>query len=345
MSTTPKTEQAAPAPAFNERAGRQAGRETQTVYVAPPRRSGIARFFSNLFFLVIALGAAFGGGYFVMDQEAQMEIEAWRVEQGAAQVRIAALEEQISQLQNSRAQENSVELDLTDVFAPIRSAVTRLAEAQVELVARQISAEVVRIVEADVQSMNGSESSVSLASIADAVGAAIEPAVAEIPGATTGDPEGRDTPAPEPEPDSLIEPTGLNLAPTATERSGPAEEIPLDPNAEGGGLRPGPVAELPATEFTHDTADSNSPVVEPESGQVPTPSVATGQLSHGATAPTNGTLFGRLAELSRVKHNQIQESVGSALRQALVNWWDHLGAQTGPSLGSENRAPLGAARR
>lgn len=344
MSITPKTEQAAPAPGFNERAGRQAARETQPVYVAPPRRSGIARFFSNLFFLVIALGAAFGGGYFVMDQEAQMEIEAWRVEQGTAQDRIAALEEQIGQLQDSRARENSVELDLTDVFAPIKSAVSRLAEAQVELVARQISAEVVRIVEADVQSINGSESSVSLASIADAVGAAIEPAVAEIPGATTGDPEGRDTPAPEPEPGSLVEPTGLNLAPTATERSGPAEEIPLDPNAEGGGLRPGPVAELPAIEFTHDTADSNSPVVEAESGQVPTPSVAKGQLSHGATAPAAGRLLGRLAEFSRVKRSQIQESVESALRQALVNWWDHLGAQTGPSLGSENRVPLGTAR-
>ena len=344
MSTTSKTEPAASAPVFDEDGGRNPARDTQTVYVAPPRGGGIGRFFSNLFLLAIALGAAFGGGYFVMDQEAQVDREAWRVEQASAQDRITALEEQINQLQDNRARENSVALDLTDVFAPIKSAVSRLAEAQVALVARQISAEVVRIVEADVQSMNGSTGSVSLASIADAVGAAIEPAVAELPETETAEPVDQDSQAPEPEPDNLIEPTGLELAPTATERSGPSVETPLDADEESNTLQPSPVAELPATELPHNPVDSNSVAVEPETGRSTNPTTANGQLSHGATAQTTAALLSRLVEFGRVKQAEIQESVGSALRQTLVNWWDNAGARVTPSLGSESRTPPGSAR-
>ena len=100
MSTTSKTEPAASAPVFDEDGGRNPARDTQTVYVAPPRGGGIGRFFSNLFLLTIALGAAFGGGYFVMDQQAQIDREAWRTEQASAQDRINALQEQINQLQD-----------------------------------------------------------------------------------------------------------------------------------------------------------------------------------------------------------------------------------------------------
>ena len=120
MSTTSKTEPAASAPVFDEDGGRNPARDTQTVYVAPPRGGGIGRFFSNLFLLAIALGAAFGGGYFVMDQEAQVNREAWRVEQASAQDRITALEEQINQLQDTRALENSVAIWITSHAKPRR---------------------------------------------------------------------------------------------------------------------------------------------------------------------------------------------------------------------------------
>lgn len=345
MSTTSKTEPAASAPVFDEDGGRNPARDTQTVYVAPPRGGGIGRFFSNLFLLTIALGAAFGGGYFVMDQEAQIDREAWRTAQVSAQDRINALEEQINQLQDDRTLENSVALDLTDVFAPIKTAVSRLAEAQVELVARQISAEVVRIVEADVQNMN-SDTGVSLASIADAVGAAIEPAVAELPGTETAEPVDQDNPAPapEPEPNNLIEPTGLDLAPTATERSGSSVETPLDANEEIDTLQPDPVAELPAAEVPHDAVDPNSVVAEPDTGRASNPSTANGQLSHGAPAPPTEALLSRLVKFGRVKQVEIQESVGSALRQALVSWWDNAGARATPSLGSESLTSTGSGR-
>ena len=338
MSATQKTEQATRS---SEGTGHSETPDPQTIYVAPPRRSGIARFFSNLLLLTISLGAAFGGGYFVMDQEAQMAREAWRLEQNSAQDRIAALEEQINQLQDNNARSNQVALDLTDIFAPIKSAVSRLAEAQVELVAQQISAEVVRIVETDVQSMTGLTSSISLASIADAVGTAVEPAIAEFPRTSAGEPEDRETPAPEPEPDDLIEPTALDLAPTATERSGPTEDAPLDT----GTPESGPVAELPTSGFTGESIDSRTSTIQPETVQGAAPSTAKEQLSHGMPRLPTDTLLGRLADFTRVKHTQVQESVASALREAISKWRDHLGSQTRQLLGPENRAPAGAINR
>ena len=56
-------------------------------------------------------------------------------------------------MQLSRLQENSVEIDLTEVFNPIKEAVSRLAEAQMTIVARQISAEIAQRVDADVQNL------------------------------------------------------------------------------------------------------------------------------------------------------------------------------------------------
>ena len=342
MSLTQKTEQATRSSEGTEHRGTP---DPQAIYVAPPRRSGIARFFSNLLLLTISLGAAFGGGYFVMDQKAQMDREAWRLEQNSAQDRIAALEEQINQLQDSNARSNQVELDLTDVFAPIKSAVSRLAEAQVELVAQQISAEVVRIVETDVQSMSGLTSSISLASIADAVGTAVEPAIAELPRASAGEPENRDTPTPEPEPDALIEPTGLDLAPTATERSGPTEHAPLDTPGGTGRPESGPVAELPTSGFTSESIDSRTPTIQPETVQGAVPSTTKEQLSHVIPRFPTDTLLGRLADFTRVKQAEVQESVASALREALAKWRDHLGSQTRQLLGPENQATTRAVNR
>ena len=142
------------------------------------RPSRVGRFFSRLLMLALFCAASFVGGYYVMDQEAQLHRDVLMQDQAAAHDRIAALEEQIREMQLSRLQENSVEIDLTEVFAPIREAVSRLAEAQMTIVARQISAEIAQRVDADVQNLN---TSAPLAAIAETAAAALTPAVGAMP--------------------------------------------------------------------------------------------------------------------------------------------------------------------
>ena len=142
------------------------------------RPSRVGRFFSRLLMLAIFCAASFVGGYYVMDQEARLHRDVLVQDQAAAQDRIAALEEQIREMQLSRIQENSVEIDLTEVIAPIREAVSRLAEAHMTIVARQISAEIAQRVDADVQNLN---TSAPLAAIAETAAAALTPAIAAMP--------------------------------------------------------------------------------------------------------------------------------------------------------------------
>ena len=148
------------------------------------RPSRVGRFFSRLLMLAIFCAASFVGGYYVMDQEARLHRDVLVQDQAAAQDRIAALEEQIREMQLSRLQENRVEIDLTEVIAPIREAVSRLAEAHMTIVARQISAEIAERVDADVQNLNASA---PLAAIAETAAAALTPAITGMPpaGATT----------------------------------------------------------------------------------------------------------------------------------------------------------------
>ena len=183
------------------------------------RPSRVGRFFSRLFMLAIFCAASFVGGYYVMDQEARLHHDALLQEQTASEERIAALEEQIREMQLSRLQENSVEIDLTEVFAPIREAVSRLAEAQMTIVARQISAEIAERVDADVQNLNASA---PLAAIAESAAAALDPALAGLPpsGAQAAPPPS--APAAEPTPD---EPPGNAAAPTGGEPAGTAPQI------------------------------------------------------------------------------------------------------------------------
>ncbi len=210
MTTTPTQPQSEPA-----RAKSVQPPPMQRVEPEMRRPSAVGRFFTRMLLLLIAIGVSFGGGYYVMDQEARLHRETFLQDQAAAQDRIAALEEQIREIQLNRLQENSVEIDLTDVFAPIRAAVSRLAEAQMSVVAQQISAEVARLVESDVQNMNAST---PLASIAEAAAAALEPAIATMP------PSGTTEAPPPPEP--LAELTPGNPA---------AEPAPVEP---GGGPAP-----------------------------------------------------------------------------------------------------------
>ncbi len=208
--------------------------KTRNVQPPPPRRaepetrrrSAVGRFFSRLLMLLVFAAVSFGAGYFVMDQEARLHREAFRQEQSAAQDRIAALEEQIREMQLARAQENSVEIDLTDVFAPIKAAVSRLAEAQMSIVAQQISIEVARRADLEVQNLNASA---PLAAIAETAAAAIAPAIVAMP------PAGTTVAAPPPEPAAETAPD----EPPGDPAAGPA---PIDPGAGGPPPDRGPAA-------------------------------------------------------------------------------------------------------
>ncbi len=206
------------------------------------RPSRVGRFFSRLMMLAIFCAASFVGGYYVMDQEAQLHRDVLVQDQMAAQDRIAALEEQIREMQLSRMQENSVEIDLTEVFAPIREAVSRLAEAQMTIVARQISAEIAQRVDVDVQNLN---TSAPLAAIAETAAAALPSAIAAMPpseGKAEAPPEPVAELAPaEPPGDAATEPGGLEPAPAPD--GGQAGRADDAAQAPAGG-EPRPAAEL-----------------------------------------------------------------------------------------------------
>ena len=208
------------------------------------RPSRVGRFFSRLMMLAIFCAASFVGGYYVMDQEAQLHRDVLVQEQMASQDRIAALEEQIREMQLSRMQENSVEIDLTEVFAPIREAVSRLAEAQMTIVARQISAEIAQRVDVDVQNLN---TSAPLAAIAETAAAALTPATAAMPpseGKAEAPPEPVAELAPaEPPGDAAAEPAALEPGPGPAPDGGPSAAADDTAQAPAGSEQQ-PAAEL-----------------------------------------------------------------------------------------------------
>ena len=241
MTTTPTQPQSEPAKA-------------KTVQPPPMQRlepemrrpSRVGRFFTRLMLLAIAGAISFGGGYYVMDQEAQLHREVLLRDQSAAHDRIAALEEQIREIQLGRLQDNSIEIDLSDVFAPIKAAVSRLAEAQMSIVAQQISAEVARLVESDVQNMNAS---VQIEAIAETAAAALEPAIAANPPSRTAGTPPPSVPLAELTPG---EPPGNPAAePAAPEPgSGPAPDSGQVAPAEDAPQAPAPTEQRPAAELS-----------------------------------------------------------------------------------------------
>ena len=116
---------------------------------APPPKSGFQRFVLQFLLLVIALGGAFGTGYLVNANEAQIDRNTLLQQQLDAQERILALEQQIAELQERRESGNRVELDLTEVFEPIREAVGRIALVRMGEISREITTELTRLVEDD----------------------------------------------------------------------------------------------------------------------------------------------------------------------------------------------------
>lgn len=115
----------------------------------PPQKSGFQRFVLQFLLLVIALGGAFGTGYLVNANEMQIDRNTLLQQQLDAQERILALEQQIAELQERRESGNRVELDLTEVFEPIREAVGRIALVRMGEISREITTELTRLVEDD----------------------------------------------------------------------------------------------------------------------------------------------------------------------------------------------------
>lgn len=123
---------------------------------APPPRSGsgFQRFVLLLLLLVIAFGGAFGAGYLVKANEMQLDRNDLLQQQLDSQQRILALEQQIAELQERRSSGNRVELDLTEVFEPIREAVGRIALVRMGEISRELTTELTRLVEADLPALD-----------------------------------------------------------------------------------------------------------------------------------------------------------------------------------------------
>lgn len=121
---------------------------------APPPKSGFQRFVLQFLLLVIALGGAFGTGYLVNANEMQNNRNDLLQQQLDAQERILALEQQLAELQDRRESGNRVELDLTEVFEPIREAVGRIALVRMGEISKEITTELTRLVEDDVPALD-----------------------------------------------------------------------------------------------------------------------------------------------------------------------------------------------
>ena len=119
----------------------------------PPKSGGFQRFMLQFLLLVIALGGAFGTGYLVNANEMQLNRNDLLQQQLDAQERILALEQQIAELQERRESGNRVELDLTEVFEPIREAVGRIALVRMGEISREITTELTRLVEDDLPTL------------------------------------------------------------------------------------------------------------------------------------------------------------------------------------------------
>ena len=120
----------------------------------PPKPGGFQRFMLQFLLLVIALGGAFGTGYLVNANEMQGDRNDLLQQQLDAQERILALEKQIAELQERRESGNRVELDLTEVFEPIREAVGRIALVRMGEISREITTELTRLVEDDLPALD-----------------------------------------------------------------------------------------------------------------------------------------------------------------------------------------------
>lgn len=128
---------------------------TQPYRGPAPKTAGhrFQRFVLRMLILVIFVAVAFFAGYTMKADAEQQSQDDLRRQQVADQDRILSLEQQLAELQDNRELGNSVELDLTDVFEPIREAVSRIALVRLEDISKQITTELARVVEEDLETL------------------------------------------------------------------------------------------------------------------------------------------------------------------------------------------------
>ena len=126
-------------------------------YRGPAPKSAGSRFQGfvlRMLILVIFVVGAFGAGYAMKLEEGRQDQDDLLRQQATDQDRILSLEQQLAQIQTNREVGNRVELDLTEVFEPIREAVSRIALVRLDEISRQITTELVRVVsEEDLENM------------------------------------------------------------------------------------------------------------------------------------------------------------------------------------------------
>ena len=232
---------------------RPAAAPTPRKPAAPPPKSGFQRFVLQFLLLVIALGGAFGTGYLVNANETQLNQNDLLQQQLDAQQRILALEQQIAELRETRESGNRVELDLTEVFEPIREAVGRIALVRMGEISREITTELSRLVEADLPALDDSANATGAAtpgamrdglSNGNAAEQASEPEAASAAGEPVVPQSGAG-------PDSL-QPN--SAASGAAESPGPAVELA---GSESKNVAPPPATAVPAASLS--SAPNESP--------------------------------------------------------------------------------------
>ena len=214
----------------------------------PPPKSGFQRFVLQFLLLVIALGGAFGTGYYVNANEMQTNRNDLLQQQLDAQERILALEQQIAELQERRESGNRVELDLTEVFEPIREAVGRIALVRMGEISREITTELTRLVEDDLTALDDPTNATGGGGPGGMIGGSPAPGRAPDPEAASAAGESsRPKTADEPEP---LQPSSAALdmteAPGQPEVVDAADAEDTEPAAVPAALNALPVDELPA---------------------------------------------------------------------------------------------------
>ena len=219
-------------------------------YPRGPAPSTVGSRFKRFLFNVFLIVLAFAGGYLYMERESQRDRDALEREQLAAEERIAALERRIDELSSEAG--TRVELDLTQVFEPIREALSQVTLVKLSEISEQITTELVRVVESD------------LAIDLPAAGLAAQADDAEVAELTTEEPaEGAGAPA------ASDASAGEQAAPERAEAPAAEPSTQLPPAAEDDAelvsTAPAP-AETPAAP----NVSSNAPVAfEPQPEAAP----------------------------------------------------------------------------
>ena len=217
----------------------------------PPPKSGFQRFVLQFLLLIIALGGAFGTGYLVNANEMQLDRNDLLQQQLDARERILALEKQIAELQERRESGNRVELDLTDVFEPIRDAVGRIALVRMGEISREITTELTRLVEDDLPANAvGTAAPGGMSGGSPVTGQASEPEAASATGETAPPPGPGGPDALQPS-SAALDPAKAPDRPEAVELAGPAPagaDPPTDTPAPAASNSPA-VNELPAADL------------------------------------------------------------------------------------------------